>query len=103
MKPTDHGPDCVACQDPKGLPVLLAQTRDRLDADAAIAKQHRTYGEELRRRSLDTSLSNTELAAIQTVMQHHLGTANGILSSVGMMRAQLDRVEQAHLEEKDTP
>ncbi len=35
-----HGPQCIACTDPAGLPARLAARRAELDAESARAAQH---------------------------------------------------------------
>ena len=93
---TSHGPNCIACTDPAGLPALLARERARLAADAERAAQHLAGGEAARREYLQPGLTWRRIAEVGDLMQFEFGTANAILQGVMLSRARLDRVEAAH-------
>jgi hypothetical protein len=95
-KSRDHGPNCIACNEPEKFRQYVAEDRAALDKQAARAGAHREAGEAAREEHRQAAVGTPEFAETQQRMLYELGAANGLAQGVMMQRAHLDRVVAAH-------
>lgn len=93
-----HGLDCQACADPERLRCWLADQRITANELAEHAKHLRVAGDDARDRYRTTLVSSPAFRQVQAEMLRMYGAANAAAQQAMILRADADRVENAHPE-----
>lgn len=91
-------PACQACADPERLQCWLADQRIHANELSERAKHRRVAGDDARKRNLAAPVSSPEFRQTQAEMLRLYGEANAAAQRAMFLRADADRVEEAHPE-----